>query len=295
MDFFHGQVVLITGGASGIGRAVGEQLARRGAIVTLADLDAPLAEESAERIRADGGRAEGAALDVTDAQAVKALVERTAERHGRLDLIFNNAGIAVSSEIHEHSLEDWYRTLDVNLRGVVNGVHAAYPLMLRQGHGQIVNTASLAGLIPAVNEAAYTASKFGVVGLTLTLRAEGADLGVKANVVCPGFVDTPILFENSQFKHAEELGVRSRDQVKELLPVKTMPVEAAAREIVRGVERNKAIIAPTLHAKVFWTLMRLSPDLVVWLMRRGARESRKRLAAASGGAAGEGVPANVGK
>jgi NAD(P)-dependent dehydrogenase (short-subunit alcohol dehydrogenase family) len=286
MDFFSDKVVLITGGASGIGRAVGEQLAQRGAIVILADLNASLAEESAECIRAAGGRAEGAALDVTDAQAVAALVERTAERHGQLDLIFNNAGIAIITEIREHSLEDWYRTLDVNLRGVIHGVHAAYPLMLRQGHGQIVNTASLAGLVPAVGEAAYCASKFGVVGLTLALRAEGRDLGVKANVVCPGFVDTPILYENSELRHAEELGIRSREQAKELIPLKTMPVEAAAQEIVRGVEKNKAIIAPTLHAKVFWSLFRLSPKLFLWFMSRGVRETRKRLAAASGGSRG---------
>jgi NAD(P)-dependent dehydrogenase (short-subunit alcohol dehydrogenase family) len=283
MDSFNDKIVLITGGASGIGRAVGEELARLGAIVTLADLDAPLAEESAERIRAAGGRAEGAALDVTDAQAVSALVERTAERNGRLDLIFNNAGIAIGAEIHEYHLDDWYRVLDINLRGVIHGVHAAYPLMLRQGFGQIVNTASLAGLIPAVGEGPYAASKFGVVGLTLTLRAEGADLGVKANVVCPGFVDTPILYENTDFRHAEELGIRSREQVKDLLPVKSMPVEAAAREIVRGIEKNKAIIAPTPHAKVLWTLFRISPNLVVWFMRRSAREGRKRLAAASSG------------
>jgi NAD(P)-dependent dehydrogenase (short-subunit alcohol dehydrogenase family) len=282
MNSFNDRVVLITGGASGIGRAVGEELARRGAIVTLADLDAALAEEAAERIRVAGGRAEGAALDVVDAQAVRALMERTAEQHGRLDLVFNNAGIAIGAEIHEYGLDDWYRILDINLRGVIHGVHAAYPLMLRQGSGQIVNTASLAGLIPAVGEAPYAASKFAVVGLTLTLRAEGADLGVKANVVCPGFVDTPILWENSEFRHAEALGVRSREQVKELLPVKAMPVEAAAREIVRGIEKNKAIIAPTLHAKVLWTLFRLSPDLVIWFMRRGARENRKRMAAASG-------------
>jgi NAD(P)-dependent dehydrogenase (short-subunit alcohol dehydrogenase family) len=286
MDSFEDQVVLITGGASGIGRAVGEELARRGAIVTLGDLDSPLAEESAARICAAGGRAEGAALDVVDAQAVGALVERTTDRHGRLDLIFNNAGIAVIAEAHEYSLEEWYRTLDVNLRGVIHGVHAAYPLMVRQGAGQIVNTASLAGLIPAVNEIPYATSKFGVVGLTLTLRAEGADLGVKANVVCPGFVDTPLLYENVEFKHAEELGIRSREQAKEFFPFKIVPVDAAAREIVRGIEKNKAIIAPTFHAKVLWKLFRLNPNLVVWLMRRGARDGRKRLAAASGGPGG---------
>ena len=226
----------------------------------------------------------GAALDVVDAQAFGALVGRTAERYGRLDLIFNNAGIAIGAEIHEYGLDDWYRILDVNLRGVIHGVHAAYPLMLRQGAGQIVNTASLAGLIPAAGEAPYVASKFGVVGLTLTLRAEAADLGVKANVVCPGFVDTPILFENSEFRHAEALGIHSRNEMKEFLPVRTMPVEAAAREIIRGIEKNKAIITPTLHAKVLWILFRLHPDWVVWFMRRGARENRERLAAAAGSA-----------
>ena len=128
-----------------------------------------------------------------DAVAVQALVDEVAVRHGRLDFMFNNAGIVIGGRTDEMSREHWDRVIDVNLKGVVNGVVAAYPLMVSQGHGHIVNTASTAGLAPAVLVAAYSASKHAVVGLTGALRPEAARFGVRVSVMCPGAVDTPIL------------------------------------------------------------------------------------------------------
>lgn len=275
MRHFENKTAIITGGASGIGRAVGEELARLGARLVLADIVEDRAREAAEAIRTAGGRATAAALDVTDAAAVEALVNLVVEEHGTLDLMFNNAGIVVVGEARDHTLDDWYRTLDVNLRGVVHGVHAAYPVMLRQGHGHIVNTASLAGLIPAADEIAYVASKHAVVGLSTTLRAEAADLGVKVSVVCPGFVDTPILFENMTLKDTDGLDVKSRDDVKKLIGVKAMPVDKAAQVIVAGIRRNKAYIVVTPHAQVLWRLARLHPDTIIALTRRLVRDRRR--------------------
>ena len=126
------RVAIVTGGASGIGRALGAALVRRGDQVVLADVDGTAAEEAAERLRTAGpGTATAAAVDVRDADTVASLVDETAERHGRLDLVFNNAGIGIGGPAEELSPAHWDRAVDVNLRGVVHGVQAAYPLMLR--------------------------------------------------------------------------------------------------------------------------------------------------------------------
>ena len=132
-------------------------------------------------------------VDVRDASQVQALVEGAHRELGRIDYLFNNAGVNVCAELRDTTLEDWNLLIDVNLRGVVHGVHAAYPIMREQGFGHIINMASAAGLIPAAAEGAYGATKHAVVGLSSTLRIEAASFGVKVSVVCPGLVDTPIL------------------------------------------------------------------------------------------------------
>ncbi len=254
MDTYNGKTAVITGGASGIGRALAEELCRRGALVTLADRNAALLEETVSALAAKGREAEGTALDVTDLEAVKGVVESVVSRRGRLDYMFNNAGIAVFGETHEFSYDDWHRVIDTNLYGVVHGVMAAYPVMVEQGSGHIVNTASLAGLVPATGEISYTASKYGVVGLSNSLRAEAAHYGVKVSVVCPGFIRTP-MYDNL------ELVKLDRDKVMEMAPP-GMPVDRCARVILRDVERNRAIITVAAEAKLFWSLQRLSPALV---------------------------------
>jgi len=159
------RVAIVTGGASGIGRALGAALVARGDRVVLADVAA--AAEVADQLNAAGpGAATAAAVDVRDAAAVAHLVTETAEVHGQLDLMFNNAGIRMGGPVEELTVAHWRRAIEVNLLGVVHGVAAAYPLMLRQGHGHIVNTASLAGLVPMPGAAPYTASKAAVVGLS---------------------------------------------------------------------------------------------------------------------------------
>jgi NAD(P)-dependent dehydrogenase (short-subunit alcohol dehydrogenase family) len=275
MESFKDKIILITGAGSGIGRAVAERLAREKGVVIATDRDGESARAVAENILGAGGKAEAATLDVVDADAVQRQVDETVRKYGRLDYIFNNAGIGIFAEAHDHTLEDWNRTLGVNLRGVINGVQAAYPVMRRQGFGHIVNTASLAGLIPATTEIAYTTSKFAVVGLTTTLRIEAEAYGVKASVVCPGFVDTPILFEHGVNKYADKMDVHSREEMKQLLGVKAMKVEEAAAVICKGVAKNKAVILVTLHAKVLYTLQRLFPSLFSLLTKSVLNRTRE--------------------
>ena len=263
MGIFAEKSVIVTGGASGIGRAVSEELARRGAFVTLADVNAELLEETAGSIAEAGGRAKAAVLDVTDPEAVKKLVDDTVADHGKLDYIFNNAGVAVFGEAHTFSEKDWRRVIDTNLYGVVNGVSAAYPVMIKQGFGHIVNTASVAGLVPVPGLISYIASKFGVVGLSNALRVEGADLGVKVSVVCPGLIDTPM-------KNSKLIGF-DREKMLAAAP-SLLPAEKCARVIVNGVERNKAIIVVTAEAKFFWLLQRISPGLLRGFLRLANRK-----------------------
>lgn len=271
MKKFEDSVAIVTGAASGIGRALGEELARRGALVIMADIQTELLEEVVGSITQSGHKAETAALDVTDFQAVKALVENTAARHRTLDYIFNNAGIAVGGEVRDVSIDDWRRVLDVNLLGVVHGVAVAYPLMVEQGHGHIINTASIAGLIPFPVEVPYVASKYAVVGLSNALRVEGADLGVNVSVVCPGFIQTPIFYTSKLIKIDREKMLKS-------LPKRfVMTPEECASAILRGVERNKAFIVVTRAAKFFWWLHRIHPGWILWMMGRKIKEARRKM------------------
>jgi NAD(P)-dependent dehydrogenase (short-subunit alcohol dehydrogenase family) len=261
------RVAIVTGGASGIGRALSAALVARGDRVVLADLDGAAAEDVAERLRAGGpGTATAAAVDVRDAGAVTALVTGTAERHGRLDLLFNNAGLGIGGPAEELSPAHWDRTLDVNLRGVLHGVQAAYPLMLRQGHGHIVNTASLAGLLPMPGSAPYATTKWAVVGLSLSLRAEGAARGVRVSVVCPGGVDTPILDKGmpADLPRVPSVeGIDTRAVITRASGGRLYGADALAADVLRGVDRNRPLIVAPRQARVMWRLMRLSPSLVL--------------------------------
>ena len=250
----------MTGGASGLGRALSEELARRGAQVVLADRQIELAREVAAGITARQGSAQAVEVDVTDFPAVERLVQDTVQTHGRLDYIFNNAGLAVGGEARLYQREDWQPVLEVNLHGVVNGVQAAYPVMLKQGYGHIVNTASMAGLCPAPMAVSYAATKHAVVGLSASLRIEAAEAGVRVSALCPGFIRTPILRGGGKYgKDLRHLSPEQQDRLVE----QTRPMEPAdfARQALNAVARNRAIIIVPGGWKLLWWLNRLSPSV----------------------------------
>ena len=268
LGHFLEKVAIVTGAASGIGEALGKALAKRGATVIMADINVPGLNKVAEAIIDAGHVAEATPLDVSRYEDVKKLVAETASKHGRLDFIFNNAGIAVGAEVRDCSIDDWRDVLNTNLMGVVHGVASAYPLMVQQGFGHIINTASIEGLLPFPATVSYAASKFGVVGLSNSLRIEGRDLGVKVSVVCPGYIKTPI-FETSKMIKID------REKVLADLPDRLgITPEECAGVILKGVERNKAIIVVTAMAKFLWMLQRISPNLILWMMGRNLKKSR---------------------
>jgi NAD(P)-dependent dehydrogenase (short-subunit alcohol dehydrogenase family) len=239
-DGFGGKVAIVTGGGSGIGAALAEELRRQGATVVTADLE--------------GGDVE---LDVRDRAAFTALVEEV----GPLDLLFNNAGISIGGETHLMDPSYFDRAIDVNLRGVVNGVMAAYPRMVERGRGHIVNTASMAGLAPTPMVAAYAMAKHGVVGLSTSLRAEAAAHGVRVSVLCPGSIDTPIL--DSAPPPDLPAPAPSTITGREFMAIigqKPVPASSIARPALRGVARNQAVIIVPSRARALWYLQRASPQ-----------------------------------
>jgi NAD(P)-dependent dehydrogenase (short-subunit alcohol dehydrogenase family) len=219
--------------------------------------------------------ATAAELDVTDFPAMDRLVQTTLSTHGRLDYFFNNAGIGIGGEVRHYQIDDWYRVLDVNLRGVVNGVQAAYPIMLQQGFGHIVNTASMAGLMPAPWTVSYAAAKHAVVGLSTSLRIEAATAGVRVSVLCPGVIDTPILEGGKYGRMLQPVPPEvARAYWQRLRPMKP---DRFADLALRAIAKNKAIIIVPSWWKVIWWINRLSPSLGLRVSRRLLGEAKRML------------------
>lgn len=269
MNQTRADITIITGAGSGIGAALARELGRHGAHVVCADRAGDTVNAVAAEIVAAGGRATAVVVDVTDAAQVQRLVADTVAAHGRLDLMFNNAGISVAGEARDIDLEHWRRVLDVNLMGVVYGCDAAYKQMVTQpGGGHIVNIASLAGLIPFPTNVPYATSKHAVVGLSLSLRAEGEALGVKVSAVCPGFIQTNI-FEATPFVNVD------RERALRNMPFTPLAATVAASAILRGVERNRALIVFPGYARFIWALHRICASWINPLHRKGIGDLRK--------------------
>ncbi len=255
------QVVLITGGSRGVGAALARAHRGRGATVVVADQD-PVGVDDL-------------ALDVRDREAFARLAAEVVQRHGRLDLFHNNAGIAVAGTSEEMSAQHWDELIDVDLRGVVHGVDAVYPIMRRQGHGHIVNTASLAGMLPVPAMVPYSAVKSAVVTLSRALRVEAKQYGVHVTAVCPAFVDTPLLdtFNPGMPKtRANRIGL---DLVRRVQG-KPMSPDDLARIVLAALPRDpEIIVAPRLLGRAAVLSERLAPGVVRWATSLAVRRYRE--------------------
>ncbi len=262
MEQFNGKIVIITGAASGIGKTLAEKLAKAGATVYAADI------KFEATTSLEGGKLRQVHLDVTEAAQVQQVVDTVVKEQGRLDYIFNNAGFAIAGELRDVTAEHWDKIIAVNLRGVTNGVAAAYPLMVKQGFGHIVNTASVAGLTPSPPIAAYSTTKYAVAGLSKNLRIEAAKLGVKVSAICPGFINTGI-FDAALYLKTDKAGTMSTN------PFKMVDVDVAGDIILREVARNKAIIIFPLYAKLLWWAERYFPFLNRLVLQKAMADFRK--------------------
>ena len=273
---FHGATAIVTGGASGIGRSLAKALVDKGSEVIIADLQGDLARKVADEISTSKASVYAVELDTSDVQAMERLVKDTVARTGRLDYMFNNAGIGMGGDAISHSSEDWQNIISINLCGVFNGVLAAYPVMVRQGFGHIVNTASIAGIIPFAGMIGYTTAKHAVIGLSQSLRAEAALSGVRVSVLCPGAVRTPILADGGKF--GKVLYNVTSEKILSLWE-KFRPVDPdeVAQKALKAIAKNTAIIVIPSWWKLVWGIHRLSPMLGMGLCRRAFVEMHKEL------------------
>lgn len=256
------RAAVVTGAASGIGAALTRALVARGMTVYAADID--------PAVTATHSGVPGVVpcvVDVADRLQVESLLERVMAETGRLDLVFNNAGVVVGGDTDLMDEASWRRVVDVNLWGVVHGSQAAYRLMKRQGHGHIVNTSSSAGVMPVARSAAYAATKHAVVGLSTSLRAEARGTGVNVSVVLSGLVDTPI------FDRATNMPGYDYARHIKRVPFPKLSPEGAALLILRGVERNREFIVYPTYNMVLTRAYRLMPSamspLINPLINRG--------------------------
>jgi NAD(P)-dependent dehydrogenase (short-subunit alcohol dehydrogenase family) len=189
-----GKVAVITGGASGIGRATAEQLAHEGAMIVIADLDESLGAETVNALESKGARAVFVRADVTDEADSTRMLQTAVNQFGRLDILYNNAGIGLGRpNFQSVDAARWKRVIEIDLIAVILGCHLAAPIMEKFGGGAIVNTASMAGLYPFKEDPVYGAAKAGVVNFTYSLAPWASRLNIRVNCVCPGVVDTPLV------------------------------------------------------------------------------------------------------
>jgi len=262
----HGARTIVTGAGSGFGRAIALELASRGARVVASDIDLATAEETAAKARAAGGQADALRADVRSAEDVKRLVDHAHDRWGGVDVLVNNAGVAVVGAVGEVPLEDWRFAIDVNLLGVIHGCHFAVPSMKKAGRGWILNVASAAGFVTAPYMGPYNVTKAGVIALSETLRTELEEDGITVSALCPTFFRTNI---HKAQRSPEKLRAASAKLVENA----NWTAEGVARVALRGLEGGSLYIIPQRDGRAIYHAKRALGSTFYALSGKVARRS----------------------
>ncbi|MGZ4905549.1 MAG: SDR family oxidoreductase [Halobacteriota archaeon] len=263
--YYQDKICIVTGANSGIGYALSEKLLNRGATVYMLGRSPEKVAKAAEQLAAYEERVHTLIADVTKWEQVQKAIEGTAAEAGRLDMVFNNAGIGGTVPYEQVTLQDWKTIIDTNVWSVIYGVHAAVPIMLKRGSGHIVNTSSIAGILPPPFQALYCLTKYGVTGLTEALRYEFAEKGVHFSTICPANIATPI-FQRKADGTVDE---------KAPIPEDAYPVDKAAFDILDRVSELKGIIiVPEQPNTDFWRQYVLGNEEVEALLLQMAHDRR---------------------
>jgi NAD(P)-dependent dehydrogenase (short-subunit alcohol dehydrogenase family) len=278
MQTLSAKVVAITGAASGMGRSLALECARRGSDLALVDVDLPGVEETAARVRAarSGVRVDVIRLDVADRDAIYAWAARVEDKLGGADVIVNNAGVSLSASVEKMKDEDFHWLIDINFWGVVNGCRAFLPQLRKKPDAHVVNLSSVFGMIGVPTQSAYCAAKFAVRGFTESLRQELVESNIHVACVHPGGIKTEIVKRGRHYEDATGSAVEHGQVVAEFEKNARTTADEAARVIVRGMLRNEPRILIGNDAVAIDVMARLAPRRYDAIVRRAARAASKR-------------------
>ncbi len=285
MNDLNGKNVVITGAASGLGRSLAQVLAAKRCRIGVADIDREGAEATLEMVEGRGGSGEVYGLDVARPEEVEAMACHFFDTWGGVDLMVNDAGVAVTGPVGEVSLEDWGWIMGINFWGMVYGCHSFIPRMKAQGRGHILNVASSAGILSLGGMAPYNCSKAGVIALSETLAVELAPFNVGVTVLCPMFFETNLL-KNWRVSGEPDFLKFAKDFVEAAFKYARMSSDQVAESALRAVEKGRLYCIPQPSGRINWVQKRLSPSafyaqyaflekkgwlrpLMVWMARKG--------------------------
>jgi NADP-dependent 3-hydroxy acid dehydrogenase YdfG len=242
---FKNKTVVISGAASGLGNGIAQRMLDYNARTVLLDIDKERLENFITHNQSKKDDILVLQCDVTESAAVKKCLDVAVKRFHTVDFMFNNAGIGGTLPFEEANGEQWTKIINLNIKGVVNGIMHAYPIMKQQGGGHIINTSSISGIIPFSGQSLYNTTKYAVTGLSLTLAEELKDYNIHVSVVCPGMVKTRIFYKPIIGDEASEVDV--------IIPKGAISVERAVDDILKGIlSRKKIIITPKWLVPIYW-------------------------------------------
>lgn len=268
-DKFQNAVVVITGGASGIGQALAQRFAALGSIVIVIDRQNEILQKTVAAFQAEGYDIHPEFVDMIHAEDVEAAFRRIIATHHKVDYMINNAGVFTGGEMRDTPLRDWHAIMQANVASVINGTYYAYQAMLSQGSGHIINTSSVAGLVPMPVLGVYGSSKYAITGLTHGLRNEAQELGIKVSLVCPTLVNTP-LYDTAQYHRIDTESALSRRE-------SFQSAEVAAERMIKGIASNRRTIQTSYVTQFMYWVYRASPRLYDRWARRAHRKFRSKL------------------